>query len=71
MYTVRKIWLPIRRENITSVAIAKIQKTITCQLSQKILSLKTSKGQELSNKSEKFVVRFFGGATTKRIESDI
>ena len=33
--------------------------------------IKDIKGWELSNKSEKFVVKFFGGATTKAMESYI
>ena len=57
MYTVSKIWLSIRREKTTSVAIGKSQKTRTCQLSLEII--KDIKDWELSNKSLKSVVKFY------------
>ena len=67
MCTVRKIWLSIRRDKITSIAAAKIQKAVIIGDS----IIKDSKGWEISNESEKFVVKFFVGASTKDMDSYI
>ena len=70
MRTLRKIWLPIRREKITSVATKNSKnKNVSAIIGDS--TIKDIEGWELSNESKVFVVIFFDGATTKDMESYI
>ena len=70
MYTVRKEWLTNRREKKSISSNSKTSKNKNVSVIKESI-IKDIKDWELSNESDKFVIKLFVGATTKDMESYI